>query len=393
MFKKMCRKTSLVLIPLLITVCFFTWYSSFLETQITAKYNSAIGHLYGLPETNSGMFLLKQDAQKGDLMIFGSSELSAKVPQNPKYMFPNQQLNRDVVLVGQAYVQDLSHAIRVGALSESLKDKKIVFLVSLQWFLGEDIKKEGYQSNFSELQFYSLMNNQNISGDVKRYVCKRASDLTAGESSFVYSKIYADLYQKGDVFSRMALAWLKPYYFLREKVLSLKDKYQSYQMVLLHVEDPVPRQVTIDWQHEKAKAQAMGKSVCTNNDFFVNDDYYDTYLKDKITKLKNSSENVSLLESKEWEDYRTLLEVCKGTRIQPYFVFTPTNGWYYDYIGITQKERTNFYDKLNDITAEYGYSCLNLSDKEYEPYFLKDVMHLGWEGWTYVNEKITEFYS
>lgn len=30
---------------------------------------------------------------------------------------------------------------------------------------------------------------------------------------------------------------------------------------------------------------------------------------------------------------------------------------------------------------------------EYEDYFLKDVMHLGWKGWVYVDEAIDKYYK
>ncbi len=393
MLKKICRKGSLVVIPLLITVCFFMWYGSFLDAQITEKYNSSIGHKYVLPEIEKGMCLLRRGAQDDNLILLGSSELSSQVPQNPEYMFPNAQLNRNVMMVGQPSVQDLSHAIRIGALSKSLQSKKIVLLVSLQWFMGDGIAADGYQSNFSELQFYNFMNNRKISDRVKEYICGRVSVLTTGESSLLRPNVYATLYQRNTFLSKIALGWIKPYYFLRNKMLFLKDQYQSYQIVQNYADTPVRKPSSVDWKREREKAHKMGKIDCTNNDFHVQDKYFNKYLKDKMAELKNSSKNVTLLDSKEWGDYEALLEICKETQIRPYIVFMPTNGWYYDYIGISQKERDAFYDKLNVTTAEYGYPCLDLSDKEYEPYFLKDVMHLGWKGWLYVNEKITEYYS
>ena len=70
-----------------------------------------------------------------------------------------------------------------------------------------------------------------------------------------------------------------------------------------------------------------------------------------------------------------------------------TSGYYYDYIGIDKEKRYSVYDKLVEIINNYGFDYLDLRDKEYVPYFYKDVMHFGWKGWLYVDEQITKYYK
>ena len=70
-----------------------------------------------------------------------------------------------------------------------------------------------------------------------------------------------------------------------------------------------------------------------------------------------------------------------------------TNGYYYDYIGIDKDTRNDLYNWVEGQAESYGFDCLNLSEKEYEPYFMRDVMHLGWKGWLYVDQKLTEYFS
>lgn len=48
---------------------------------------------------------------------------------------------------------------------------------------------------------------------------------------------------------------------------------------------------------------------------------------------------------------------------------------------------------MRSEAEKYGFDVLTMEDKEYEPYFMRDVMHLGWKGWLYVDEKITEHYA
>ena len=179
-----------------------------------------------------------------------------------------------------------------------------------------------------------------------------------------------------------------------QKFLELKDKHQALKAINQYKDCPPQDAININWEEEKVKAQKMGEDACTNNNFYVYDEYYDTYLKDNIEQSKNSMDpNTNLCASKEFDDYRLMLDTFKQAGVKPYIVFMSTNGFYYDYIGLDKNKRDAYYDKLGRFTEEYGFDYLDLRDKEYEPYFYKDVMHLGWKGWLYVNKQITKYFS
>lgn len=394
MFKKTVKLLSLILIPILLVFIILAMYSDFLSTQIDDLYNPALARTYGVDEMNKGIKLLDHNAKQDDLIILGSSELDSWVPQNPRNMFPNSELNCNVDLFGRAVVQNLADAIKTGSLQESIKGKKIVLVVSLQWFLDKDIDVNGFKANFSEIQFYKFMNNKAISHKNKIYVCERVSKLLEGDFAFARPYLYATLYKKNNAFCNIALSCFKPYYFMREKFLDLKDKYQAYKSVNKFKNEPYRDTITINWEEEKDKAQKMGQEYCTNNPFYVQDEYYDEYLKNWIKESKNSYDpNLDLCASKEIDDYRLMLETFKESKINPYIIFVSTNGYYYDYVGLSKEKRILFYDKLRSMADEYHFDYLDLRDKEYEPYFYKDVMHLGWKGWLYVNKQITKHYS
>ena len=50
-------------------------------------------------------------------------------------------------------------------------------------------------------------------------------------------------------------------------------------------------------------------------------------------------------------------------------------------------------NRIAQLSNEYGFDCLKTDDKEYEPYFYCDVMHLGWKGWPYVLQNIIEHFE
>jgi len=74
------------------------------------------------------------------------------------------------------------------------------------------------------------------------------------------------------------------------------------------------------------------------------------------------------------------------------FVSVPLHGEWSDHTGFTKERRQSYYDKVENIVSEYDVDFVDLSEYEYEKYFLCDTMHLGWKGWLKVNEEINEFY-
>ncbi|MGS0652585.1 D-alanyl-lipoteichoic acid biosynthesis protein DltD, partial [Staphylococcus arlettae] len=70
------------------------------------------------------------------------------------------------------------------------------------------------------------------------------------------------------------------------------------------------------------------------------------------------------------------------------YIVIPTNGKWYDHIGIKSKQRQMIYQKIKDtITAKDG-KLYDMTSKDYEPYVISDAVHIGWKGWVYVNEQI-----
>ncbi len=382
-FKNIC---SIVLSIILVIVAIFA-YDKFLDKQIELDYNPIIGRTVYIDEVNKGTKILKQNALKNDLMLFGSSELykAEKISQHPANMFPNNYLNSNITIIGNAYVQSLLHSIKFAAISDELKNKNIVFIVSLQWFKDPEINENGFKSNFSELQFYEAMDNKNLDKKIKQYFCDRIAKLVKNELSLSRVYVYAKLSQKTDLFSKLIFKLLSPYYAVRKKFLSLKDKHDSYKVVKKFKNHDTPNSKQINWQNEETIAYQTGQRESVEFDHEMQKIY--------SKKSEEWYRNVDLLASKELEDYKIFLKICHELEIKPYIIFAPTNGIYYDFEKLDCKKRLKFYDELESIASSYGFDYLDMHEMEYEPYILIDNMHLGWRGWLYVDKKITEYFS
>ena len=425
-----------VAIAILAVVVFYNCYSAWLTDQINQLYQKrqiAVNHSSGKPEKDKGNIIL-QEALKGNNLVFlGSSELTAPVPENPRNMMPNNLYSGDVIYAGHAHVQNALHAMNVGANSDAFSGKDIAIIESLQWYQGEDTPLDAFFSNFSELQLYEFLHNSRISDESKNYLCRRyvqlesghkedaflsvekaaeenslwntintsimnglkeaGYELVEGEYAYQESYILAETYSGNNIVDKIIYQLLRPYYYLRYKVLSLKDKYNAYQWLKSISEEDQREPVMIDWEEVYRTADAEGKVACTNNDLYVYDEYYTDYLEEKWEKLKDRDKDTPLLESKEWDDYEFFLQVCKELGLKPYIVSMSTNGRYYDYIGMGKEKRDSLYDRIAQLSNEYGFDCLKTGDKEYEPYFYCDVMHLGWKGWPYVLQNIIEHFE
>ncbi len=382
-------------LALLTVVLLMKGTESWLDRRIESMYapeedTLAINQLNGNLTKDKGEILIQKALENDNLMLLGSSELDSWVGQNPMYWFPNNQLPDQITLIGHAYMQDLLHAMKVGTENFG-HGEKVGIVISLQWFMGGDIDINGYAANFSEIQFYDTMSNPKLSKETKEKICSRTAELLGSIDGYEDIKVYTELY--GSELGKKVLTVMKPYYSLKRYFLGLKDKWETYN-VLKTTEsmDQKADLKEVNWQELLESAEQEGKQFCTNNEFYVEDTYYTENLSDHIAELKDCNTE-EMLESREMEDYEIFLQVCKENGVEPYLIFMCTNGWYYDYVGIDQDRRNQLYDKLAEKAEEYGFDYLRLSDHEYEPYFMLDVMHLGWKGWMYVNEELTEHFS
>lgn len=357
-------------------------------------YNNTIGTLYGNTIKEQGLMLKKLSLSQNDnYLIFGSSELGSMVkPFHPDYFFANKKTEFQVNIIGRGYSQSLIHSIDLAALSNELKGKKIVIIISPQWFTKEGLTQNTFNMNFSPLQFYTAMFNNNLNSLVKLDLCKRVYSLGSGGTLQV--RVFSFLYSNNTLVSKSILTLLMPYYNLQNKILSIKDKIQTYKFIKQYGKQKQINLVatTIDWDKERSKAVIQGKQESNNNDFQMENGYYNRYIKDNLKNLKGSLESGSYLQSSEYGDLKLLMDICKTADIKPIFVSVPMNGKWYDYAEFSKEDRQKYYQKVNKLITSNGFQVADFSKNEYDKYFLKDAMHLGWQGWIDVDEAIDEYY-
>lgn len=90
----------------------------------------------------------------------------------------------------------------------------------------------------------------------------------------------------------------------------------------------------------------------------------------------------------EYEDLAFFLQVCREAGLEPLVAISPVSGPFFDLVGIDEAVRAQCYERIRAICEAEDVPMADFSDKEYEKYFLHDIVHFGWTGWVDVEEAI-----
>lgn len=335
---------------------------------------------------------MEEILQEGTIPVFGSSELSSSDGlAYPRALFHGGNSDFNMIMIGRGHTQSLHHAVNAGAMAELLPDQKAVLIVSPQWFTEDSLTSSSYPSRFSERMFARFLRNGALSRELRSAVAQRAASLMEQDpQQLARLESYDGIVLQHSLNPVEQLGQAAYDHFMETKAeftLCLEGR----EWETLFTGERV-RAEELDFDALRAEAVRIGEASCTNNDFYINDDYYTSYIVEKLAAYKGAGAGESYASSPEYSDLKTFLKVCRETGVRPLVVSVPVNGWWYDYWGFPKEDREAYYQNIRDICGSYGVALADFSDREYEPYFLKDIMHLGWKGWVYVDEAVYEFY-
>lgn len=402
------KKLKYIILPILIAAGFTFGLNQYLNKKNIEMLRTKDLYMM-LHDTKSlvkdkGVFVNNHLMRDGDIMMLGSSELSHSTKQHPDYYFNTGRTKNKVITVGRAYTQTLQDASIVGSLDNNIAEKKVVLLLSMQWFMDkEGVSPHHFQTRFSPIQFYRFLDNPKISDNVKYRYAKRVDELLKNPGEYrdeaLYAKMYIDKSAKASVMKTM----FSPYYSVRESMVAMKDKGISYKKLdSMYDKDEVNYNIKgkINWEEEMKKAQSdaekrVGKKdeVLGGNRLYIDKGYYKQYIRNKDDYFKNVYNYVDLNSSKEFDDLSIFLDTCKDLGIKPTIVLIPGMNEFYDYTGIDKNERTEFFDKVRKTINPYEHNLVDLTKNEVRRYYLRDVMHLGTVGWVDLCSQVYDIYE
>ena len=330
-------------------------------------------------EKYKGKDIILENITPKTLVLLGSSELTTTINEDyhPKKIFNYEDFN--IMQIGVGNSQNIIHAATIGSIGNDIRNNEIVMIQSIQWFDNKNgILKDAFLSRISSEHVYNTMANDKISKETKEKFINRVIELSS--TNKVLNKKYRSykkyfVQEQGNFITGEFLKLDNYFYKLKNKYEFFKNKgRENYPLSGEKTPD-------YDWKELDEKVTEQAKERTNNNDYQIDNTYYDKYIKTKYDQLKNSSKNTKYDESKEYDDLDILLSIVKDLNLNMKFAILPANGKWSDYTGIDSEKRQVAYNNLKKIAKKNNIEVMDYSSKEYEEYYMYDAMHLGWRGW------------
>lgn len=312
--------------------------------------------------------------------IYGSSELEKDDPFNPAFLLNGRKdVLKQPFLIGTGGSTDLVNAVELGSQYENLRGKKMAFIVSPQWFTKHGLTHDNFKARISKGQLNRLFNQNQLSPKLKQRYAKRLLQFKDVENRPYLEKVAAGHMPKETQYlSKFQDNQLK-------KIEAVKSIYPLRTSPLSHI-DPVTHKNS-SWHNIESAAESYGEARTKSNQFGIRDEYWGLIKqhKRKINRNYEFRQN-----SPEFNDLKLLVDTLREGGADVEYVILPSNGKWYDHIGIKQERRQKIYDKIDNTIIDHGGHTYNMTDKDYEPYVVSDAVHIGWKGWVDIAERIEQ---
>ena len=337
-----------------------------------------------------GRDILKDNIDDKTLVVLGSSELG-KVSEHPFHI--KQLFNYDdfhIMAIGGGNFQNIIQASMLGSLGNDFPKQKFILSESFIWFDQFGMNPKAFLSRVSNEHVYYTLINPKISKETKEKFMKRVLELSKDnknvhETFERYKRRLVD--HKGTIVDDWLIKIDVEKFALNNKI----SFYFTGNVTPIPSSGPVTP--NYDWKELQNKYLNDAKVRTEGNDFGIEKRYYATEIQNRLEKLKNSAAKYKYDISTEYDDYALVLQMAKEMGLEVEVVNFPINGKWYDYIGIGPEQRAVYAKKITEITESFGYKIMDLTSKEYEPYYMYDTVHPGWKGWPEVAEEMLKFYQ
>lgn len=319
------------------------------------------------------------------LLCFGSSEWyisKDRVSMCPQAVFGESGAGVDMTYVGEGYDQSLWQAIAAGAYGtgSTIKNRKVVLMVSPQWFFKGSGDENKFYTKFSYSLYRACMQSGQLSDKTKAYIRSRCSALGIEGDKLAAASRDTPADAINDAAFAAADSWR-----LRgeiENIIKLAPTKSGARRQL----EATGQACEPDWDALLSRAEAEGEASCTNNDFGV----YDAFWEKNHTFDPELYQNFDQA-ADEYSDLACLLQVCREVGLEPLVCILPVHGQWYDVSDVSQADRQAYYERIRQICTAAGASYADFSGFEYEKYFLCDTVHPGWKGWVRIEHTVYDF--
>ncbi|EMF0149515.1 D-alanyl-lipoteichoic acid biosynthesis protein DltD [Enterococcus hirae] len=330
-------------------------------------------------------------AEKKYVPFFGSSELSRISPFHPSVLAEKYHRDYRPFLLGAPGTQSLSQYMMMRSAGDDLKNKKIVFIISPQWFVKDGVKKDYLDTYYSQLQTLDWLFSLKKITPADRYLARRLLHFSIVKKDEKLTEML-QMIKKGQLPSvekrnQLRLNWniLK-----REDEMFSNIGLKSKQDKIDQAMKPLPA----NYQEKVLAnlAENIGRKSTSDNSFELKNDFYKKRIRPHLKELKNSQKNWDYRFSPEFSDFQLVLQQLAQEQAEALFIIPPVNQKWSDYTGLSQEMLQGFAKKIKFQLQSQGFDRIaDFTKMDDQPYFMEDTIHLGWKGWLAADQRIRPF--
>lgn len=336
-------------------------------------------------EKSKSHLALTEAMSADTIPLMGSSELSSSdgYPSHPHELINYSNLN--ILFIGAGNFQSLIDAITLGSIEKSLPQRKINLIVSMQWFEDHGTYVDAFQARMSFDHLYYFLNNPHISESTKEAALQRIYTLSKGNDSFESQVKLIDSTRKSFSISKyLGLAFHEQYAYSNNAEAAKKLQAHKHRQ-LTEIKTP------INWDKVREHAIQLGKEQTTNNDYMVNNDYWNTYVLPQDNHAKGLYKNMRFNSKEEFHDLEIFLQTAKDLNIEVNLFLIPIPQRWATYAELPQSSIDEYQSLMKATTEKYNnVRVFNYQKYAGKPYFFKDILHIGHNGWTYLLPDLLE---
>ena len=381
-----------VLIAGLLVFLLIFFYPTEMRHNLGAEKRSAVATTIDSFKERSQKVRALSDPNMRFVPFFGSSEWLRFDGAHPAVLAEKYNRSYRPYLLGQRGAASLNQYFGMQQILSEIENKQAVFVISPQWFTESDYEPAVFQEYFNSDQLTSFLENQ--SGDISS---QHASKRLLKQFSNVSMKDIVQKIANNESLSEFDHMRIEIGSLINQKQANFFGQFSIRQWLKYkeHVEkylNTIPDQFSYQAIEDVVKADAEKNT--SNNEFGMDNRFYDTQIRDYLKKLKGSQTSYNYLKSSEYNDLQLVLTQFSKSKVNPIFIIPPVNKKWMDYAGLREDMYQQTVQKIRYQLESQGFTNIaDFSKDGGEPFFMKDTIHLGWLGWLAFDKAVDPFLS
>ena len=392
MLKRLWMIFGPVLIAGLLVFLLIFFYPTEMHHNLGAEKRSAVATTIDSFKERSQKVRALSDPNMRFVPFFGSSEWLRFDGAHPAVLAEKYNRSYRPYLLGQRGAASLNQYFGMQQILSEIENKQAVFVISPQWFTESDYEPAVFQEYFNSDQLTSFLENQ--SGDISS---QHASKRLLKQFSNVSMKDIVQKIANKESLSEFDHMRIEIGSLINQKQANFFGQFSIRQWLKYkeHVEkylNTIPDQFSYQAIEDVVKADAEKNT--SNNEFGMDNRFYDTQIRDYLKKLKGSQISYNYLKSSEYNDLQLVLTQFSKSKVNPIFIIPPVNKKWMDYAGLREDMYQQTVQKIRYQLESQGFNNIaDFSKDGGEPFFMKDTIHLGWLGWLAFDKAVDPFLS